>query len=134
MQDRAVPKPVLIADAWKENEICDDDADGDVADATSALSGLEDELAALAETLATKEEEVVTAIEDKAANVELVIAADAALADDLATDNAAQVQLLNLQSLLDTADYNLSVATALRDSTVDDLADADEALRVATEE
>jgi hypothetical protein len=40
---------------------------------------------------------------------------------------------LNLQSLLDTADYNLSVATALRDSTVDDLADADEALRLATE-
>jgi len=52
----------------------------------------------------------------------------------LAADNDAQVQLLNLQALLDEANYNLEVATSLRDSTVDALADADEALRVATED
>lgn len=52
----------------------------------------------------------------------------------MAADNEAQVQLLNLQALLDEANYNLEVATSLRDSTVDALADADEALRVATED
>lgn len=62
MQDRAVPKPVLIADAWKENEICDDDEAGAVAVATTNLSALEDELASLNDTLATKEGEVDTAI------------------------------------------------------------------------
>jgi len=49
----------------------------------------------------------------------------------LAADNEAQVQLLNLQALLDTADFDLSVASALKDSTVDALADADQALEDA---
>jgi hypothetical protein len=52
----------------------------------------------------------------------------------LAADNAAQVELLRLQALLDAANYNLEVATSLRDSTVTALSDADEALRIATED
>jgi hypothetical protein len=66
MQDLAYPKPVLIAAAWKENEICDDDADGEVADATSALSALEDALDALNVTLGEKEVTVTEAIDAKA--------------------------------------------------------------------
>lgn len=106
--DKAVPKPILIADVWFTGDC--EDAAGEVADAATAVGTA----TAALETLVTEREPLATAVDDalaaKGTANAAVIAADAALANDLEADDSAQGTLLVLKRALDDATYAESAA------------------------
>ena len=129
--DRAVPKPILIADEWHDNDCVD--AAGDVAAKYSALVSAEEKLAEATGLRAGLVEAVEAAAEAKTAAITAVVEHDVDMASILESDDTAQALERTKKGALDQAIINEAVAIAAAELALELKGAADTALEEAQE-
>lgn len=130
-QDRAVPKPILIADDWHDGDCVD--AAGEVAAKHSALVAAEEKLATATGLRAGLVEAVEEARTAQTEAITAVVEQDASMEAALEADDAANNTVYEKKAALDQKTVDEALKIALAEAALAAKEAADEAHTAATE-